>query len=235
MGNKKSSEPIISFKDLYVGLKLPSRNYGCFSILKIDTHARITICFENTGYVTISACKEVLKGSVKDNLAPSVYGVGYIGIGVYKSRDSEGTKLKAYSAWKDMLRRCYTERDRAYKECRVHSSWHNFQNFAEWYTLHSGDGAGDLVLDKDKLFTGNRLYSPHTCCLISKAENSTIANKARALTVKLLSPEGEVVTIKNITEFCRGTSIDQSALCKLSNGERLSHKGWRQITRGNCI
>ena len=106
-------------------------------------------------------------------------GVGYFGVGQYKS--SEGNvKTESYSAWCRMLERCYSksyqDRKPSYSGCEVHPKWHNFQNFAEWYHRQRFSGLG-YHLDKDLLHRGNKVYSEDTCCLIPMELNSLISIK----------------------------------------------------------
>jgi hypothetical protein len=42
----------------------------------------------------------------------------------------------------------------------------------------------------------------------------------------ILSPEGIVYTIDNLSEFCRVYNLQTSNLRKVLNGARISHKGW---------
>ena len=116
------------------------------------------------------------KGIVKYPYHPSVYGVGYFGVGEYKAKEN-GKTTKAYIVWKDMLTRCYGEkyqsRQPTYIGCSVASEWHNFQTFAEWFEKHYVEG---FHLDKDLLVPSNKTYSPETCIFIPPRLNSFLAN-----------------------------------------------------------
>ena len=100
-----------------------------------------------------------------------IYGIGFIGVGNYKSRNKTG-HTKAYNAWAAMLQRCYDSklhlRNPTYKECSVIEEWYNFQNFAGWFEKNYIDG---YQLDKDLLIKGNKIYSPETCCFVPKEIN----------------------------------------------------------------
>lgn len=101
----------------------------------------------------------------------SVLGVGYLGIGIYKSGDDNGV-FKNYSCWRSMLVRVYSkeysEKFPSYVGCSVAKEWHNFQNFAKWYKDNYVDG---WDLDKDILSKGNKMYSQETCCFVPKEIN----------------------------------------------------------------
>ena len=69
----------------------------------------------------------------------TVHGVGYRGIGMYKDE-------RIYTRWVNMLKRCYSQfSDTYYEDVFVNKNWHNFQNFAEWYSENYVEG---FVLDK---------------------------------------------------------------------------------------
>ena len=77
-----------------------------------------------------------------------------------------------YRDWTKMLERCYSakfqERQPTYKGCSVSEEWLRFSNFKLWMERQNWK---DKQLDKDLLFEGNKVYSPETCVLVSKAVN----------------------------------------------------------------
>lgn len=114
-----------------------------------------------------------------------LHGVGYVGIGKYKSR--VGKKFsRQYNIWQHMIRRGYSEKYHekypTYKDVTVCDEWLNFQNFAKWYDENYYEiGEERVELDKDILFKGNKIYSPNTCVFVPRAINSlfTKTNKLR--------------------------------------------------------
>jgi len=116
---------------------------------------------------------------IDHRLKPSVYGVGYRGIGKYSSSN------KSYKIWQSMLQRCYDPKYHktkpSYIKCEVHQEWHNFQNFAKWfekrYTVEKMLG---WALDKDILIKGNRIYSPEACCLVPLEINSLFIKSGKS-------------------------------------------------------
>lgn len=114
------------------------------------------------------------KGMVKNPYHRSVEGVGYVGVGKFKC-SVNGKATEEYAAWLGMLVRGYNSKFKSknptYKHITVCDEWHNFQNFAYWYTREDEYGRG-YHLDKDILVKGNKLYSPKTCCLVPKGLNS---------------------------------------------------------------
>ena len=100
---------------------------------------------------------------LKTHITPSVYGIGFIGVGKYKHSINRET-TKEYSEWHAMLGRCYSdkchERQPTYKDCYVNEEAHCFQNFAEWWNNNYYEIEGETMhLDKDILYKGNKEYS----------------------------------------------------------------------------
>ena len=89
-----------------------------------------------------------------------------------------------YSRWKDMLRRCYSDKFQmvqpTYIGCSVCEEWLTFSNFKSWMERQDWE---DKELDKDLLFTGNKIYSPGTCVFISRKVNAFIREKVNGDTL----------------------------------------------------
>lgn len=118
------------------------------------------------------------KGGFKNPYQPSVFGVGFVGVGQYKT--SEGGKATIEgSVWRDMLRRCYDndylDRNPSYIGCSVHPDWHNFQVFAEWLTNNRHYNLG-YQLDKDIINVGNKVYSEKDCRLVPREINTLLTD-----------------------------------------------------------
>lgn len=166
------------YKETYRGEKLFSKSFGEFEILNWIDGKRAKIRFLKTGFEKVSLVCDIRRGALKDPLFPTVYGVGFIGVGKYKARSEKGLpNSPCYDSWRGMLRRCYSKdksfKNPTYSGCTVTENWHNYQNFAEWYynNLISEDCT---MIDKDILNKGNKVYSPDNCCLVSVQVNSLI-------------------------------------------------------------
>lgn len=114
-------------------------------------------------------------------MTPSVYGVGYLGIGDYRARKESKGMTKEYVMWTNMLSRCYGQPYRnnpanpaRYAECTVCEEWHNFQNFAKWCNEQSNFGKPRYSLDKDLTEFGNTVYCPAKCCILAPKVNSAV-------------------------------------------------------------
>ena len=77
-----------------------------------------------------------------------------------------------YRTWKSMLGRCYStklqEKYTTYKGCSVSEEWKTFSNFKSWMECQDFEG---MQLDKDLLFSGNKVYSGETCAFVTRVVN----------------------------------------------------------------
>ena len=101
--------------------------------------------------------------------------IGYLGEGVYKSREN-GKDTRVYDTWINMMQRCYdskyNEKYPTYKDCSISDEFHNFQNFGEWDNDNYYQIKGErMELDKDILVKHNKIYSPETCIYVPKTIN----------------------------------------------------------------
>lgn len=119
------------------------------------------------------------EGNVKNPFYPSVYGIGYLGVGKYKSSNLNDNKkfTKQYSYWIEMIKRGYSNNLKikrpTYSNCIVCEEWHNFQNFGEWFDKNYYEVENyRMELDKDILFKGNKEYSPDACIFVPQFMNT---------------------------------------------------------------
>ena len=167
----------------------------------------VTVEFQDENkHVAIVNAANLKKGRVKNPYRKTICGVGFYGVGDFKAFDGVGNTAE-YDAWRSMMKRCYDERtlerNPAYKGCTVCDEWHNFQNFAKWYTSQERYNKG-YALDKDLLIDGNKVYSPNTCCLVPQAINSLLTDSAAT---RGKYPAG-VYYIAKSNRFRAGISID---------------------------
>lgn len=167
---------VMSEQHEMVGKVFPTNNGGDCVVVEYINATKVEVQFlDDFGYTVQTDFKSVRNGNVRNYFSKSVYGVGYLGVGKYKSVYL-GKRSKVYKIWASILQRCYSDLGRTvnptYKDCTVCEEWHNFQNFAEWYTNQDGFGLG-YHLDKDLLSPkGYKIYSPDTCCLIPREINN---------------------------------------------------------------
>lgn len=129
-------------------------------------------------HVTYSNFK---RGEIKNPYDKILYGIGYIGVGKWKSR--YGNKISdVYLSWMHMLERCYDPKEKNkypayYNKRTVCEEWYNYQTFADWYDKKKYQVNEKLHLDKDIKFPGNSIYSPDTCLLVPQRINMLFLNK----------------------------------------------------------
>ena len=115
------------------------------------------------------------KGTPTNPYDRTVYQIGYLGVGPYKTKEN-GHSFKSYEVWKKMLQRCYDpyyiNQYNTYQYCKVCDEWLNYQNFAQWfYDNYYEVGNEKMCLDKDILIKGNCIYSPEACVFVPERIN----------------------------------------------------------------
>jgi hypothetical protein len=142
-----------------------------------------------------------------------------VGEGKHKCYVNE-RQTKAYTAWRNMRRRC--KDSPSYKEVSICESWHNFQEFAEWFYSNHTEG---MVLDKDVLQRGEefKTYSPATCIFITSSRNSREAGRDYSF----VSPEGVLFKVSyGLRKFCIEHNLHSGNLSTLNSGKIKKYKGW---------
>ena len=162
----------VNYKDC-VGKIFKSKSSGDFKILKYNGSKDVEIQFLKTGYETTVQLGNIKNGNVKDQYAPSVYGVGVTGT---KYPVSEGGVLtKEYMLWCNMLQRCYSDTSKkknpTYIACEVSDKFKSYEYFYEWCNEQISFGVDGFELDKDLLVKGNKVYSEDSCIFIPKDIN----------------------------------------------------------------
>ena len=163
-----------------VGKVCKSLNSGDFKVLKYNDKKNVEIQFLKTGYRKVAEMKEVRNGSIKDQYAPSVYGVGVTGTKC--PTKVNGRNIKEYDLWCSMLGRCYSDKSKkkhpTYEGCEVSDNFKSYEYFYEWCHSQIGfdnDGNGNpFHLDKDLLIKGNKVYSEDSCVFIPAEINSLL-------------------------------------------------------------
>lgn len=123
------------------------------------------------------------KGEIKNPYHKSVFGVGFVGEGIYKPSENN-RDTKEYSTWNGMLRRCYSKNPKdnnpTYKDVTVCEEWHNFQNLAKWHKEnYNPETMEGWQLDKDIICPNCKIYSPETCAFVPKSINNIIKGKGK--------------------------------------------------------
>lgn len=158
--------------------------YGSAMVIDEYNHVRdLWVKFLENGNRVHTTWLRFTQGSVKNVYDLSIFGVGYIGEGKYKTQINKKITPQ-FLSWKSMMARCYCEnthqRQPSYKDATVSEEWHNFQTFAKWYdeNYYSIEGE-EMHLDKDILIKGNKVYSPDTCIFVPRRINTIFTNAYR--------------------------------------------------------
>lgn len=161
--------------NVFVGSVLENNQGSRFVVESINGRMKVAIRFldryEHKAVVSAGAIKN---GSIKNPYHPNVLGVGFMGVGEYRSAIG-GKRTPEYEAWKAMLQRAYCSdlhaRNPAYVGCEVQPAWHNFQTFAKWLNDQPNWGKNGFELDKDVTQAGNKVYGPDFCELVPRRIN----------------------------------------------------------------
>lgn len=218
-----------------------TNNYGDVKIIGKSEEKNKLICEFKDGTILHFRVGDIKTGRLKNPNQPSIYGIGFLGIG--ESKTKIGKKItKEYNCWRGMIRRCYDKKTQiknpTYVDCMVDKRWHNFQNFCkdivqlegykEW---KSNVKSGEYALDKDIKIKGNKIYSKDTCKFVTISENSNGSNKRAKVTgltyvaIRLLDNYKEEFT--NQSEFCLKYNLGKCALrSRLDSNSLKEVNGW---------
>jgi hypothetical protein len=143
-------------------------------IIKYNTAQDVIIEFQDEHRIQKSIYyNDFLTGKAKNPYDKSIYGEGFLGENA--PTEQNNNKIKEYSIWTDILRRCYSDKYKytfiAYKNCTVSEEWKNYSNFYKWYKENLYKCTDELEVDKDILSIGKKIYSKETCLLIPREIN----------------------------------------------------------------
>lgn len=184
----------------YPNVKMQSNSCGEFTI--VEKRGRMcNVVFTDTGYKARVHIENAKQGKVNDPYFKSRYGVGYLGEDVKCSY-----KKLAYTLWSNMLKRCYSEKDKkGYfgkgKNVFVNDRWLSFNtfvndlpklnNFDKWLEGQIDKSKVQYNLDKDFAYLGCAEYSLDNCQFIDESLNksTTSCNPLSALNISKYNNE----------------------------------------------
>ncbi len=205
-----------------------STNYGDLVILERFPKNMVKVRFLYTGTEKLADISAIMKGNVKDYNLPFVYGVGWFGQGEYKAK-IKGKLTSAYRTWTGILCRCYGDdslvKFPTYAEVTVDKEWLNYQNFAEWFYKNRPKDYEKVKyqLDKDILSKDHKVYSPSTCCFVTRQVNIEASQSKK---YKFVAPDKTIHDIFNLSKFCKEHKLNTGSMCWVHSGKRAYHKGW---------
>lgn len=213
-------------KDRYEGKIFNTNTSGKLKVLEYRNNRDCTVEFIDTGNIINGVqLVKIVRGEIKDRMRPTLYGVGFIGNGEYKSC---GIHLRCYQTWSGMIGRCYNKNSVNYERyggagVRVCEEWHNYQNFAQWYFCNIPSEDGSYQVDKDMKGRELKLYSPESCLFVTIQENN---EESHAKEFNVIDPLGNHISGFNLSKFCRENGLTTANMQKVINGQRRMHKGW---------
>ena len=154
-----------------------TKSYGDLIVTKYMNSKAVCVKFVVTGYETTTKASNVIAGSVKDRLLPTVHGIGITGDSQVRV---DGKHTKEYRLWNNMLKRCYSvgcQKVRpTYIDCSISENFRYLQYFKEWCNNQIGFNSVDekgkpFALDKDILVKGNRVYNEDVCVFVPQEVN----------------------------------------------------------------
>lgn len=151
-------------------------NYqGCLmKIVEYTNTSNMIIEFQDEyRYRVKTNISNFLTGKINNLFFKSYYNVGYLGD--YKGKGNICSR-KAFSVWRSMMERCYSESSKKYKTYGLNgvivcNNWHCYTNFEDWYDSHYYEIDNEIMcIDKD-IISNNKIYSPETCIIIPEKIN----------------------------------------------------------------
>ncbi len=123
------------------------------------------------------------KGEIRNPYDRTANGIGYNGVGKYKTGGS-AYDTKVFAIWYAILGRCYNEQRRdkspSYEKCFICDEWMDYQKFRAWYDDNFYQvGTERMHIDKDILYKNNKIYSPKTCIIVPQRINMLFLGKLK--------------------------------------------------------
>ena len=137
-------------------------------------------------------------------------------------------KCPYYTAWTNMLERCYSkkflESNQSYIGTSVCNEWLYASEFKKWMEQQDWEGKS---LDKDIIVRGNKLYSPDTCAFVLKATNlfvtaSDASRGAYPIGVCLLKHTGKYQA------YCQNLFTREQEHLGYFSAPEEAHEAWRK-------
>lgn len=149
--------------------------------------------------------------------------IGYIN---GKQKQAVVWQCPIYTKWASMLERCYSSRIQdkypTYKGCSVCKEWLTFSNFKDWMEKQDWEGN---ELDKDILFSGNKLYSPERCAFVPHIVNAFVIDCGRSRGEYLIGCHFNKIKNKFVSQ-CRNPFTKKVEHLGYFDNEQDAHQKW---------
>ncbi len=129
-------------------------------------------------------------------------------------RDASGKRHRnpLSRAWTNMKQRAKTRTN-----CEV--MWESYLEFVEWSLANGFRDGLTLCRNGD---TGN--YEPNNCRWDTQANNTI---EAQARQYNIARPDGQIIQVYNMNQFCKDNNLNSSHMSKVIKGELAQHKGYK--------
>ena len=157
-----------------------------------------------------------------------IYGAGVNDADFNVSRTVFGRSvfLPEYTAWANMLQRCYSKHYKAkqptYVGCVVCADWLYFTKFREWWLLNYKEG---YHLDKD-LLSDSFMYSPDTCVYVPQWLNNFVLDNQAQRGLYLIGVNKR--QIGKYSARCKDPMTGKKLHLGDYNTPTLAHTAWLQ-------
>lgn len=163
-----------------LGEVFKSNGFGYYEVIAYENATNVTVRFLETGYEKTTKKSNIMNGAVRDRFAPSLHGVGIIGM--LPSR-IEGVLVAQYQLWSSIIQRCYDPKYQikqpSYKGCVVSDNFKKYEYFYDWCSKQIGFGNEGWQLDKDILGNGEASYHEDHCVFIPQYINILFNNNPK--------------------------------------------------------
>lgn len=144
---------------------------GRFDMSRVDyknCHTKVIIGCKYHGWFSISPSHHLegyggCKACMNDMRKKVIFNFGINDV-------LEGTLNPLYRVWRGAIERCYGELKHkdapTYKDCQMCDEWRYFSKFLEWAESDESGYKEGYALDKDILYSNNRVYSPQSCVFV---------------------------------------------------------------------
>lgn len=206
-----------------------TKKYGIAEVIgEGSKYGYYKVKFHETGNVDEFRKDAIIKGEIRDKWAVSFCGIGIIG-----DIKTRGKYKQYYVLWRNMIKRCYDNSNKAYNNVSVCNRWLVFQYFYEDIPLIEGWNQnkfekGEISLDKDikQRNQKNKVYSLQTCLWCPIHENSIIQDGQQKW-FRAISPTGKQYTDYNITDFARKHGLERRQISAVLHKRYNSTLGWK--------
>jgi hypothetical protein len=180
---------------------------------------------------------------IVDNIKPTRYGWGVKDVNYAVRKYLELPRVNGKQShkliwscpyhiiWQNMLKRCFSikvqEVQTTYVGCTIHEDWKYLSNFIKWVDSQPNRDWQNCQLDKDLLFSGNKIYSPETCVFIPQKLNGFILDSYRSRGLLMLGVSSSKRVKKPFTAQCKNPFSDESSYIGMYTTELEAHKAWQ--------